>query len=290
MEFNIYTDVHKFYEDTRGVLVPYEAQNMIILGNIMIGVTGADKSGWRDPANWFMAVVKDGENIKLTAVMTPPHNLTLFATDNAADDKTLERLIEGLLDNGVSIPGVMTEKSLAERFVSMYGGKKGVKHEIKMSQRIYELTRVNDVPDVGALRPAEDRDMAFLPYWAEGFYSECSGTPYIIGKDADAYRTHIASGRTYILEDSGAPVSMAKITREMHTVCGVAFVYTPPYFRGRGYATSCVAGVSRIILERGYQKCSLYTDLKNPVSNSIYRKIGYEPICDSLETKFTFDK
>jgi predicted GNAT family acetyltransferase len=72
----------------------------------------------------------------------------------------------------------------------------------------------------------------------------------------------------------------------MQTVCGVSFVYTPPYFRCKGYATSCVAGLSRMLLKEGFTKCVLYTDLANPTSNSIYRKIGYRPICDSLEIKF----
>ena len=82
-------------------------------------------------------------------------------------------------------------------------------------------------------------------------------------------------------------MSMAKMSREMVTVCAVSFVYTPPYFRGHGHATSCVAGVSRAILARGYKRCVLYTDLSNPTSNSIYQKIGYAPICDSMEIKFT---
>jgi predicted GNAT family acetyltransferase len=29
------------------------------------------------------------------------------------------------------------------------------------------------------------------------------------------------------------------------------------------------------------------TDLANPTSNSIYQKIGYVPICDSVMLKFT---
>jgi len=95
------------------------------------------------------------------------------------------------------------------------------------------------------------------------------------------------SGYLYILEVGGTAVSMAKAHREMATVCGVGFVYTPPYFRGRGYATSCVAAVSQMILDRGFNSCALYTDLSNPTSNSIYMKIGYVPICDALEIKFT---
>ena len=81
--------------------------------------------------------------------------------------------------------------------------------------------------------------------------------------------------QAFFLEDeNGIPVSMAGFTREMETAIGVAFVFTPPYFRGKGYASSCVAKLSQVALDRGYKRCVLYTDLLNPTSNSIYQKIG----------------
>jgi hypothetical protein len=30
----------------------------------------------------------------------------------------------------------------------------------------------------------------------------------------------------------------------------------------------------------------VFTDLANPTSNSIYKKIGYQPVCDSVEWDF----
>jgi predicted GNAT family acetyltransferase len=37
----------------------------------------------------------------------------------------------------------------------------------------------------------------------------------------------------------------------------------------------------------GPRFCFLYTDLANPTSNSIYRRIGYEQVCESAEIEFT---
>ncbi len=287
MNFKLYGNINDFYRDTYGVLMRHEAQNLIPLGNIIIGNEGKDITGWRDPAGWFMATVSDETGIRLTAIMTPPHNLTLYASDNQNDDKALTCLIEGILATDFIVGGVMTENTLAESFARAYTAKKGLKYAINKNQRIYELMQVNSsVPLVGNLRLAQESDMAFLPYWSAGFQSDCFGTAPAVQREADYSRYNISSGKLYILEDDGIPVSMAKINREMQTVCGVGFVYTPPYFRGKGYATSCVAAVSHIILERGFTKCVLYTDLANPTSNSIYQKIGYKPICDSLEIKF----
>ena len=77
MRFTLYNDVKNLYTDTYDILMRREAQNVIPLGNIIIGNAGTDKTGWRDPVNWFMAAVSDDKEILLTAVMTPPNNLTI---------------------------------------------------------------------------------------------------------------------------------------------------------------------------------------------------------------------
>ena len=68
MQFKMYTDVHEFYKDTYGVLMRHEAQNLIPLGNIIIGHEGKDTTDWRDPANWFMSTISDANGIQLTAI------------------------------------------------------------------------------------------------------------------------------------------------------------------------------------------------------------------------------
>lgn len=287
MQCKLYTDVHEFYKDTYSVLMRHEAQNMIILGNIIIGHEGKDKTGWLDPANWLMAAVSDEDGIQLTALMTPPYNITLYATDNIVNPNTLNCLIDEL--KSYEIPGVKTEKTLAERFAEKYTAQRGLALKAPISLRIYELKAVNsDIKQFGTVRLLEEKDMYFFPYWAEAFYAAniYGNTTMSIPQDAESYRRRLATMKLYVLEDNGIPVSMAGITMEMQTAAGVAYVYTPPYFRGKGYASSCVAQISQIALDRGFTKCVLYTDLMNPTSNSIYQKIGYKPVCDSLILEF----
>ena len=287
MQCKVYTDVHTFYEDTYAVLMRHEAQNMILLGNIIIGHEGKDKTGWRDPANWLMATASDAEGIQLTALMTPPHNLTLYATDNRVNPEAIRCLIDAL--EGHDIPGVITEKSLALYFAERYTAQKGFTFSTAMDQRIYELTAVSPAIDkIGTLRLLDESDMPFFPYWVEAFHAtnQYGNTRMAIPQDEEAYRSRLSSKKIYVLEDDGMPVSMAGFTRTMQTAVGVALVYTPPYFRGRGYATSCVAQLSQLALDQGFTRCVLYTDLANPTSNSIYQKIGYVPVCDSLMLAF----
>ncbi len=287
MKIKLYTDVHEFYKDTYDVLMRHESQNMIPLGNIIIGKEGKDKTDWRDPANWLMATVSDANGIQLTAIMTPPHNITLYATDNIINPKAINCLINGLI--GHEIPGVTTEKTLAEHFTKEYTARKGLTYKTTMNQRIYELKAVNpDIIKAGVVRLLDEKDMYFFPYWIEAFYAAnvYGNKDMSIPQDAKSYRYRLSTKKLYVLEVNGIPVSMAGFTREMQTAIGVAFVYTPPFYRSKGYATSCVAQISQLALDKGYTKCVLYTDLLNPTSNSIYQKIGYTPVCDSLMLKF----
>lgn len=287
MQFKQYSDVCEFHKDTYNVLMQHEAQNMILLGNVLMGVKGEDKAGWRDPINWVMATVFDENDILLTAIMTPPHNMTLYATNNDVNLRAINCLIEGLSE--YDLPGVTTEKNLAEQFAEAYTVRKNMTFSTSMSQRIYELTAVSpDVKQMGTVRLFEEKDMHYLPYWVEAFNAAGTygNTKMLIPQNINEYLYRVASKKLYVLEIEGAPVSMAGFTREMQTAVGVAFVYTPPYFCGKGYATACVAKLSQMALDNGFTRCVLYTDLLNPTSNSIYQKIGYTAICDSLMLKF----
>lgn len=161
MQFKLYKDVTKFYDDTHDLLMRHEAQNLIPLGNIIIGKKGEDKSGWRDPANWLMATVSDNGSTDLVAVMTPPHNITLYARDNVINEAAVDCLIDGISD--ASVPGVMARKDMALHFAKAYCSAKGLEYETEMEQRIYELAEVNsDIPHVGTMRLLEASDMYFL--------------------------------------------------------------------------------------------------------------------------------
>jgi len=289
MQFTQYTDVHAFHQAVSGTLLRHEAQNYILLGNILIGMDSTDNTDWRDPANFFMATVTDHSGIILTAIKTGDKNLVIYATDNKNDPESITCLIESMAQLGVNIPGVLGEKSLAEMFGALYAARHNLSSKINMSLRIYELTEVNPAIEKAPIRLAQERDMSFLPYWAEGFMNDSFDGHFSVSDDAEAYRYIIRKGRTYIMEDKGVPVSQAKITRELPNLCVVAGVYTPPYFRKKGYATACTAAVTQVALNQGYKKIALTTDLSNPTSNSIYQKIGYRPVCDSIEIGFDTD-
>jgi predicted GNAT family acetyltransferase len=92
-------------------------------------------------------------------------------------------------------------------------------------------------------------------------------------------------GDVYLWQDE-RPVSMAQTSRPTRNGISVSFVYTPPALRRRGYATACVAELSRLLVASRYDYCTLFADLANDSANRMYRRIGYQPACDCNEYAF----
>ena len=85
----------------------------------------------------------------------------------------------------------------------------------------------------------------------------------------------------------GTVVSMAGFAGPTPNGIRVAWVYTPPDNRGKGFAGACVAALSQKLLDEGRKFCFLYTDLANPISNHVYQRIGYEPVTDATVYSFS---
>lgn len=72
---------------------------------------------------------------------------------------------------------------------------------------------------------------------------------------------------------------MAAIARRTPHGAAIAYVHTPPTLRGRGYASACVAELTRRV-HADDRTAFLFTDRANPTSNEIYQAIGYAPVSD----------
>ncbi|MDR0862698.1 MAG: GNAT family N-acetyltransferase [Oscillospiraceae bacterium] len=187
--------------------------------------------------------------------------------------------------DGIQPPGVLAESSLARRFADEFAAKW---HE-HLTMNVMRLDTVNDVPRApGQLRALRESDLFFAPYWARGFAEDCNNKVYPPDFEARAaeIKSRVGADMHYFWEVDGTPVSQAVAARK--TVNGVTIngVYTPPTFRGLGYATSCVAELSRLLLARGNAFCALFADAKNPISCGIYRKIGFKDAAVTSELYF----
>lgn len=124
---------------------------------------------------------------------------------------------------------------------------------------------------------------ALLTSWLAQFFQE-AGETVSSSEAAQIFSRYLAEKSLYVWEHHGL-VSMIRKTRPTPNGIVVPNVFTPGEHRNKGYATTCVYHFSQKLLQ-GYQFCTLYTDLANPTSNSIYQKIGYKAVADSLMIGF----
>src|SRR6266568_1267320 len=83
---------------------------------------------------------------------------------------------------------------------------------------------------------------------------------------------------------AGGPSQTASSAQRSGSVAGlqrpaagrvrVGPVYTPPWRRGRGFGGAVTAAVSQAALEAAVEEVLLFTDLANPTSNALYRRLG----------------
>jgi predicted GNAT family acetyltransferase len=149
-------------------------------------------------------------------------------------------------------------------------------------QRLYELTDLRSVANAsGSLRLARPDDRDTLVGWVDAFVEDADVVPVHAEELVDS---RIEREQFWVWDDDGI-VSMAGTSVAVAGVVRVQYVYTPRDRRGKGYATACVEHMSRALTDRGL-RCVLFTDLANPTSNGIYRRIGYEAVAEILGYDF----
>ena len=134
------------------------------------------------------------------------------------------------------------------------------------------------------MRPATDDDLGWLVDASLAFVAE-AGLP-----DSEAQvRRNVpqihAQGRYWLWEDHDR-VAFAGWSEAGDADARVGPVFTPPMFRGRGYATALVASLSRDLIDAGRRRLFLTTDVTNPTSNAIYARIGYRALSDYFHYDF----
>ena len=280
MKVKYYRNVTDFLAEAGKYLVQDEVRYGLILGLAKVVEDNPHRYGKNKP--WFCSIGV-GEEINATAMRTPPHQVILahFSGDIEA---IAGELVTAVSNDFKVIPGVVGDKALADTFAERWCEKCGTKITNTMAQRIFRLDKVNDVPlSPGRFRTATEADKELVVKWAHAFHLDTFGPN---SNEPEADITPGLSRRIIFLWEDGQPVSMAAKIRPTEGGMSVGYVYTPPELRRRGYATSCVAELSRNILQSGKEFCTLYADLSNPTSNSIYKKIGYREVCDSVQHMF----
>jgi len=275
-------DTESFLNDTHDILLEHEAQNSILISNAYRG-----KDSNYNTENWFCATVKDDNGSVLASAMcTPPFNIIVYETGNKHDESTVNILAQELFDAGYILPGITGEKVTSEIFAEYYSKlvQKNIRiHKNLNAMQLDNLSEIDFAP--GYLREITEEDLYYTPYWERGFINDCQLGDGDIIFIAEKHKSMVGQNVLYVWIDKN-PVSMAGNVRSMTNGATIGRVYTPPFYRNKGYCTACVWHLSKIMLDQGNKFVSLYADADNPVSNKIYQKIGFGNVCLYQEIRF----
>ena len=274
-----YSAAGEFLNVAEDWLVRHEAANNLMLG---LARRCADTAPAVDPV--MMTVARGGE-LAAAMFMTPPRGAILYAPGEvglAALDQIAEKIPRGrprsqrVRRARRDVPCVREDMDPRTR----------QSLSLQMGQFIYEARQVTPPTGVSGLaRLATSADLDFAADWMHRFNLEALGESQSDRARAEA-ESLIAAGRLLLWIDAGRAVSMAATARPTRTGIAIASVYTPPEDRGRGYASACVAEMTRRQLDAGREFVCLYADRANPTSNRIYRGLGYVPVIESAHYRF----
>jgi GNAT superfamily N-acetyltransferase len=183
--------------------------------------------------------------------------------------------------------GVNASPEAAAAFAAAWREITGGRVATRRRERLYRLAELSwpDPRPDGAPRLADERDAALITDWFGAFTREVN--EFALNADyAAAVRERLGYQGFTVWEDGGRPVSLAGVTRRVAGMTRVGPVYTPPESRGHGYGSAVTAAASERARAAGAEEVLLFTDLANPVSNSIYQHIGYQPVEDRVVLSF----
>ena len=234
-----YQDASQFYDRVKDYLLTNEA-----LHNMQLALCHGlihNLEGFKEKP--LLATVEAEGDIVAVAIRTPPRNLLL---SKIQDFGAIEAIAQDLHLTQESLPGVNAPNAEAKAFAETWRSLTNQSYEIKMALRAFQLKQVQKISScVGELRQATERDRELLTDWFEAYVVEALGIAA-----TNTERTvdrHLQRGTAYLWEDE-TPVSMACNVRITSNGAAISLVYTPPEHRGKGYASSCVAALSQILL------------------------------------------
>jgi ribosomal protein S18 acetylase RimI-like enzyme len=279
MYVKFYKDISKFIEISYDFLIEREAENNLIFGLLNALKDNPFRYGEENPI--LTAVFKD-EDIKLISIRTPPFSQVLSYTN---DIDSIDVLIERLNEKQYILPGVLGGKDATTRFVKLWTELNSLEFKLAANERIYRLTEVdNSTLGNRDFVLASEAFEELILHWAKDFiieaFAESQQETEKYLSSINRLKDDVKNKKFYLLIDKNEPVSMVREAMKTPNGTSINYVYTPPHLRRRGYATECVAKLSKKLLERGNKFCFLFTDLMNPTSNSIYQKVGYRPVID----------
>ena len=198
-----------------------------------------------DKINYAARCEKDGKT--LLAMKVEPYHLQLFGDADCAGE-----LLDFLVRGGYEIQNYLSEKTLGDAAAREMEARFGIRYEEALAMAFMEARTLTE-PSSPEVEAANEDDL----------------------DEIEAMRRNIGGFR--VIRADGKIVSVGKAVRDIGESMRITNVYTREAYRGKGYARKVVNTIKNEILTAG-KTAALNVDRRNPVTNHLYRALGFEPI------------
>jgi ribosomal protein S18 acetylase RimI-like enzyme len=266
MQIQRYTDPTAFRIDNDAFVLEHAASCSHIYANTR-GLTGAQLV---EHKLWLARLHRDGATCGVVVITTPlPMRMLTFTV---LDDPGIELVAAALAEDGLQPSALVGDLDTARRFAHRFG--------MRASERFRLGNHVLDSAPViatskGTMRAATPDDYRLVLEWEDAFIHECHML-YDRASLELAIRDRLAAPKPieWLWEVDGVPVAKA-LGRPSMPIARIGMVYTAPAHRGKGYAGALVGNLSAALQAQACASVFLATDMANPTSNGVYRRIGY---------------
>ena len=280
-EIKKYDSMSTFLNDCKSMLMQKECENNVILG---ICSQFLDKSIDSDKFILIAAIEENGVIVSC-AVTTP--NKTFLATCIKQFNTAVRSLANYFNRHQINLRGLSGEIAVVNSFMEVY--QKPVSKSTTLLLNILNTLQNIKLVSNSELLVATMQDQPVLTKWLKNFHLDAGLLPLRPDEEIEGVtKDKIERKACYKLVINGTeqPVSMVAVARETENFAIISWVYTPLELRGRGYATTAVYKLTKVLLDTQKKYCALFTDKSNPVSNKIYQHIGYQPAAEYLDIAF----
>lgn len=266
MQIQRYTDPTQFRADNDTFLLARAASCSHIFANTR-NLTAADQA---ERKLWLTRLHKDGATCAVAVVATPSPSRLLAFTE--LDDATAALVVLTLREDGLRPEIAVGDLESAHRIAKCFGAR--TRERFRVGNHILDQAPLI-APCAGRMRAATQADHALVLEWEDAFIREC-GLPYNrVLLETEVHRRLAAPAPLeWLWEVDGAPVAKA-LGRPTPPIARIGMVYTAPEQRGKGYAGALVGTLSAALQTQGCPSVFLNTDMANPTSNGVYRRLGY---------------
>ncbi len=266
-------DAAAFERQAGRFLAAHEAEHNLPLG-LLGRLLDEPRLYGHDPT---FVVAEDRGEVVGCLLRTPPYGVILSRCDPL---EAVDGIAEAVLGIHDDLPGAVGPTDVVARFAQTWSSLTGTEARVGVRQGVHVAANVAELPRApGRMRPAAPGDVPVVLQWLDAFFEEALGdVPHREDAEGTYRRREADPAGAWLVWDDAGPVSLAGYGNPTAHGARVGPVYTPPERRGRGYATSLVADLTRERLASGLGYCFLFTDLANPTSNAIYARIGYEQV------------